>query len=345
MPNINEDELEKYVNEQEKVNPVKSERAAQLDRMYNNDPKLADVNRQQTGSDYGKQLETEQAQVKKEIQQQIHANGLGYIKVPVDTLPTGGLFYPEGTEIYIRAAVGSEIRHWSQTNETELTEIDDALNYMLERCLSVRMPGKLANYLDIKEIDRFYLILSIRDFTFPDGNNELMIKLAENKQIPLKKDNIDFIKFEDKIMRFYNPAERCFTISSFTTKTGQNIRLNKALNIYLPSVGVTKWLKEYVNKKQNLRENFDKDFVTMAPLLISDHRGLNDEKYAAFMGQCEEFGVIEYSLIETFKKAVTNSIVPKFTYQDEEGVEQSARLSFQGGFKSLFLLTGLDDLI
>jgi hypothetical protein len=83
----------------------------------------------------------------------------------------------------------------------------------------------------------------------------------------------------------------------------------------------------------------------MAPLLISDHRGLNDEKYAAFMGQCEEFGVIEYSLIETFKKAVTNSIVPKFTYQDEEGVEQSARLSFQGGFKSLFLLTGLDDLI
>ena len=63
------------------------------------------------------------------------------------------------------------------------------------------------------------------------------------------------------------------------------------------------------------------------------------------MGQCEEFGVTEYSLIETFKKAVTNSIVPKFTYQDEEGVEQSARLSFQGGFKSLFLLTGLDDLI
>ncbi len=111
---------------------------------------------------YGQVLEEAQEAKRKEVLDEIHQNGLGYLPIDVKDLPTKGIFYPEGTRLFIRAATGGEIRHWSQTNESELTEIDDSLNYMLERCLSIRIPGKIGDWKDLKEIDRFYVILAIR---------------------------------------------------------------------------------------------------------------------------------------------------------------------------------------
>lgn len=339
---IDESKLQQYA---ENVEGQKATSVPTYDLPIDNGNSQTPEERLRAQAPVRKPLEEAQTERKAEILENLHSKGLGYLPIKVEDLPTKGIFYPEGTQMFIRAATGSEIRHWSQTNETELADIDDSLNYILERCLSIRMPNRLADFKDIVEIDRLYLILSIRDFTFTDGNNELMIKLSENKQVPLKKENIDFIKFEDKIMRFYNSDKRCFTIQNFKTKTGQEINLRKPLNIYMPRVGITRWLKEYVQRKTQYNEMFDRDFVSMAPMLIPDYRGLNDDKYAEIIDSCDYFGVYEYSLIEQFKRVLTASINPKFVYQDDEGVEQHAPLNFQGGIKALFLLGGMDDLI
>lgn len=321
---------------------------ALIAKMKENMPKAAQQNmREDVRRSYGEELAEAQEERRAQIQEEIHQNGLGYLQLKVQDLPTKGIFYPTGTKLFIRAATGGEIRHWSQTNETELSDIDDSLNYILERCLSVRFPdsvGLLADYKDLKEIDRFYVILAIRDFTFPDGNNELMIKISEKEQIPLKKDNIDFIKFENKIMKFYDEANKCFTVQNFVSKQGREIHLKKPLHIYMPSVGVDKWLKDYINRKANLREMIDQDFVKMAPLLIKDHRGLNDDKYREIIESCDHFGIAEYSIIEQFRRVLSSATNPRFIYQDKEGMEQSAPLNFQGGIKSLFLYS-MDELI
>ena len=49
-----------------------------------------------------------------------YRDNLGYLKIDVKTLPTQGLFYPEGTEISIRAARGGEIKHWSTMKDQDL---------------------------------------------------------------------------------------------------------------------------------------------------------------------------------------------------------------------------------
>ena len=206
-----------------------------------------------------KSLTEAQEERKTEVLNTIHMNGMGYLPINLEDLPTRGKFYPNGMKLFIRAATGGEIRHWSQSNEEELLDIDDSLNYILERCLSVKVEGRIADYKDLCEIDRFYLILAIRDFTFIDGNNELMIKITENEELPLHKDNVEFVKFEDNIMRFYNPEKKCFTIQNFSTKKGQKINLQKPLNIYLPKVGITRWLKDYVRRKKAAQEMFDQD--------------------------------------------------------------------------------------
>lgn len=292
-----------------------------------------------------KSLTEAQEERKTEVLNTIHMNGMGYLPISLEDLPTRGKFYPNGMKLFIRAATGGEIRHWSQSNEEELLDIDDSLNYILERCLSVKVEGRIADYKDLCEIDRFYLILAIRDFTFIDGNNELMIKITENEELPLHKDNVEFVKFEDNIMRFYNPEKKCFTIQNFSTKKGQKINLQKPLNIYLPKVGITRWLKDYVRRKKSAQEMFDQDFITMAPILIPDYRGLNDEKYSQFVEASNYFGVYEYSIIEQFKRVIKASVSPKFKYVDKEGHEQIAPLTFQGGIKALFLWSGMGDII
>jgi len=323
--------------------------ASIIDRANSNIGNQRDINPQpsNTRRNYGEALAEAQEERRNQIKEEIYQNGLGYLQIDTQTLPTKGIFYPAGTKLFIRAATGGEIRHWSQTNESELSDIDDSLNYILERCLSVRFPdsvGMIADYKDLKEIDRFYVILAIRDFTFPDGNNELMIKITEKDQIPLKKDNIDFIKFENKIMKFYDQENKCFTVQDFTSKQGKKIHLQKPLHIYMPSVGVDKWLKTYLQRKTQMQEMIDQDFLKMAPLLIRDYRGLNDDRYREIIESCDHFGIAEYSIIEQFRRVLTAASNPKFIYRDKEGMEQTAPLNFQGGIKSLFLYS-VDELI
>ena len=70
-------------------------------------------------------------------------------------------------------------------------------------------------------------------------------------------------------MKYYNIEKRCFT---FPTK---NQAINH-INIYMPCVGVTQWLKSYIQRKNQRQESYDQDFITIAPMLISDYRKLND---------------------------------------------------------------------
>lgn len=264
-----------------------------------------------------------------ELKSELQNSGLGFVEIPMSSLPSQGLFYPEGARLFIRAASGGDIRHWSMTDENSLEEIDNALNYILERCMKITFPNGNASWKDLKEVDRIYTILAIRDFTFTEGNNELKIKVSEHQTVTVHKDNIDFIKLNEKMYKYYNEEKRCFT---FPVK---NPRVGK-INFYFPSVGVNKWLKDYLIRKRDRQEQFDKDFITVAPMLINDYRGLNDNTYADFIRDSLDWGVYEWSLVSKVKSIMQEAIEAKMKYVDENGAEEETPLNFQGGIKSIF---------
>jgi hypothetical protein len=113
-------------------------------------------------------------------------NNLGYLKIPVSELPTKGLFYPDDIEISIRAARGEEIKHWSTMNDSDIqqqSQVDDIFNYMIERCVTVKIPGQPGNcWKDLKNTDRFFLLLAIREFTFIGDKNTLRVPYGEGKE-------------------------------------------------------------------------------------------------------------------------------------------------------------------
>ena len=261
-----------------------------------------------------------------------YRDNLGYMRIELNSLPTGGLFYPDDTVIRIRAARGSEIKHWSTMNDqdiNQISQVDDILNYIIEKCVSVDMPSKPGgSWKDLKDIDRFYLLLAVREFTFLDGDNELMVPISENKSIPVTKEMIDFIKIPEEIMKHYSSEEKCF-IFHLT---------NKDIRMYIPSLGASQWLKNYAQNKVNAREGFDSDFLIFAPMLINDFRLLSQRAYEAMVEETSMWSVKEWSLISYVRDTLAAASEPKLTYHDEDGKEATIPLTFRGGIKALFTI-------
>lgn len=278
-------------------------------------------------------LKEAQAARREEIRTDNYEKGLGFVELPLEDLPSQGLFYPKGTKMHIRSASGGDIRRWSLMDETEIQQIDNAINDIIERCVTISCQGQQTmSYKDIKELDRLYLLCAIHDFTFTDGTNDLKIDVNEAEQVSIKKDHIQFIDLPDNFYKYYNDDERCFVFPSGVPNV-------KDIKIFMPSVGVTRWLKEYIQKKSRIQEQFDEEFVTVAPMLIRDWRPLNDKSYADLVIESQNWPVKTWAIISKVKSELQKAVRPKVKYvEGSEGgavVEKELPLNFHGGIKSI----------
>jgi len=262
-----------------------------------------------------------------------YRDNIGWLKIDIKSLPTAGMFYPDGFEVSIRAARGEEIKHWSTMNDqdiNQLSRVDDILNYMIEKCCSVKNPQRPGNcWKDLKNVDRFYILLAIKEFTFIDGENELMVPISEGKDIPVVKEMIDFINIPDDVMKFYNPEDKCFVFNV----AGQTLKM------HVPSLGVNEWLKKYAANKINSREGYDEDFLTFAPMLIRDYRDLSQRAYEEMVGAARLWNVKEWSVVSYVTEKLGAATEPKIKYINEDGAEVEIPLTFRGGLRSIFMLS------
>lgn len=271
----------------------------------------------------------------RELQQHNRDRGVGFLGIKMEDLPTKGMFYPEGTRVYVKSATLGDIKHWSAVDETDLSAIDDAINEILDSCCSVVFPDtdtRYADWKDLCEIDRMYLLMAIHDFTFPNGKNDIKVPIHETKDVVLKKDNVEYIKLSDKIMKYYDADNRCFTFPVKNT----SMFPEGVMRVYMPKVGVVRWVKDYVSTRAQRQEGYDKDFVGYAPFLIPDHRGLSNDKYYSYIDSTVGWTAYEWSLISKVKQVIETSITPVLKYKDENGAMREAPLNFRGGFKRLF---------
>lgn len=256
-------------------------------------------------------------------------NQLGWQPIPTKDLPTQGLFYPEGTVFSVRAASVAEIRHWSTLNEGDISSIDDMLNYVIERCVTIKSTGP-SSWKDIKEIDRFYLLLAVRELTFVKGENKLQVKVSETNKLDVSKEMIDYINIDEQLMKYYDSSQRCFVLK---------FKSGKELKIDIPSVGVTQFLKNYINRKQQNQESIDEDYLNFAPFIIRDWRGLNDISYRQYVMDSNGWDKIQISMMTHIRQKFIDTINPVIKYTEEGGAERTAPLNFLGGIKSILLVS------
>ena len=269
----------------------------------------------------------------------IPGGNLGWKPMPVENLPSGGRFYPADTTLEIRAAAAQEIRHFSTIDENDPLDMDDKLNMVIDKCLRMRFPDRHATWKDLKEEDRFYLIFAIRDLTFINGENKLFMTLkcgrecagdgTYTEKVELAKENFEYYQIDEKLMEHYDEKERCFVINS--PKVG-------TIRMYIPSLGITTFIKNFIRKKVKDNEYYDKAFLKIAPFVFADHRTVTDKTYQDKVQESMGYSPLQLSAMIRMAEMIRFGVKTEILRPCKQcGVEVRTPLNFPGGVKSLFL--------
>jgi hypothetical protein len=281
-------------------------------------------------------------EIKKDSVFEIHWKNL-----PIHLLPSEGRYYPEGTRMAIRPSDVKEIRHFSTIDEDDSLDIERKLSFILERCLRIDFPGEgVVSYKDLKQEDRFYIIMAIRDLTFLRGENSLMLtpnKKCENTEeckisegFELRSGNLSSYELDPEILKRYNPETRSFV---FTLKDG-----SKTFEMFVPSIGVTQVLSSFMNVCSTRGIQIEDGFLEIAPFIIPEWRGLSFEDVLSIMKRTSlEWDKKDFSLLYQISEKIkigTKTEAKQKCLVCGEG-EVTAEITFPGGIRSLFLISDI----
>ena len=92
-------------------------------------------------------------------------------------------------------------------------------------------------------------------------------------------------------------------------------------------------------RKQQNQQPIDQDFISYAPFIINDWRGLTDSVYEQHVINSINWTYDEISALTEIKDLFKETVDPVVKYVDEGGMEHTAPLNFCGGIKSIFLIS------
>ena len=257
---------------------------------------------------------------------------LGYHDVGVHNLPSAGLFYPEGTQISIRSAKVSEIRHFSTIDENNVLDVDEKLNAIVESCTKVTNETKLLSYRDLCEEDRFYLILSIRDLTFPEPESSLKVdhldKKGKKHEIPVVKENFQYFKIPEELDKYYNKDSRSFQIE---TKSFGTISMKP------PTIGVMQKITGYIKDRQQKGLPIDQSTLQIIPYMSTEWRGFDEKAIFDFEIEMEGWGNKKFNLIYTLAEKMKIGVQPNMLVNIGD-LGEEVPIGFRDGIKSLFIV-------
>ena len=261
---------------------------------------------------------------------------LGWMVLDQSTLPSMGKFYPADCLIKIRSAKAAEIRHFSTMDENNYIDMEEKLNSIVESCAQVTAGKSRMSYKDILEEDRIVLLLSIRDLTFPEPENKLMLKGKTEKtkklvDIELTTKNLIPTEIDEEIERYYSETKRTYVIK---TRSAGEIEMRP------PTIGVMQEITAYLKDRQEKDIEIDKAFIQVLPYMQPDWRSLSLTKIfqleVEYKSWDEKKFMVIYRLAERMRIGVQTELETTF-----EGEVAKAPLEFPGGIKSLFIISDL----
>ena len=261
---------------------------------------------------------------------------LGWMVLDQEELPSKGKFYPHETVIKIRSARAAEIRHFSTMDENNYIDMEEKLNHIVEMCTQITVGDKRLSYKDILEEDRIVILLSIRDLTFPEPENKLILKgktehTKQTVDIELASRYLVATEVPNEIEAYYSSKERTYVIK---TRSAGEVRMRP------PSIGVMQEITKYLKDRQEKEVEFDKAFIQVLPYITPDWRQLNLPKIfnleVDYKSWDQNKFMVIYRLAEKMKIGVETTLEMEF-----EGEIAKAPLDFPGGIKSLFIISDL----
>jgi len=268
---------------------------------------------------------------------------VGYIKLDLSLLPSGGRFYREDFEIHIRAARVGEIRDFSTMEETNVRDIDEKLNGIIVQCSKIMYGSQRGSYKDLLEEDRIYVILSIRELTFKEGEHKLMMPVKDRgcstgvckaqESVELRTQNLQFNEEDELLSKYYDPQTRSYAIET---------KSHGVINMAPPTIGVMRAVTEYARKKEEAGQSWDKSMLMILPYMQREWRGWGEREIFSAITEFQGWSATKYSLAYRLAEKMKVGVKSEFTFPCKScGAGVTVPLSFPGGIKSLFIIQDL----
>lgn len=280
----------------------------------------------------------------KNIEKEIEYNP-GYTNIPLNMLPSNGIFYPSDLKILIRPLITKEIKYYSSIDESDNIDINHRLNWILN--CGIKFNSNIFpnfSFKNLLQLDRFSLILSIREITFLNFPSKLITTCKcpyckLNQDVEILTRNVGYLE-EDTFKNLqdcFNEQLKCF---NFT-------RNNETLNIWFPSVYNSDFISNYLNQKSKTLKTEDKLLISNIPYLVSPSILLDDNKISKLFNEIENYDIWKYTTMIRMIEHLENNYCLNIYYicsNNECGKEVATSFTFPGGFKTLFIPM-LSDLI
>lgn len=264
---------------------------------------------------------------------------IGWKPLPLDTLPSKGMFYEEGQTIRVKSAEFDIVKTYSLMNEEDPASVENGINIVLaDGC---KVSG--GTFMDLTLADKLNTFFSIRDWTMMNtkSKNEVTMKFVsktgKEKIVKVNAKMFDYYTIPNGVMKHYNKDARCFVI--FIDE------MVKPLEIRVPTVGVIEKIKKYAQHLQNkstydTSTYMDKDFLVCAQYLIKDWNDVDDEfEYMTELYKVyKALPVLDLQVLSTAIDKLKVGIKPTIKVKFDDGNVEVFPVTFRE-YKSLFFVS------
>lgn len=254
---------------------------------------------------------------------------LQYFNFDIKELPCGK-FYPPGTVLMIRPAAVKEIQAYSMVDDNNFYDIVEKMNDMLQSCVRVKYTnGTIASYLDIKDQDRLYLIFTIRELTFQQGNSlSITVQSGSTEtQIEMVRQNFRFFESDPQLERYFNKSSSSYV---FETINGKEFKLTP------PNIGIQKSFTDYIIKENNENRTPNLAFLKIIPFMLEGRNSITYEGIKAKLKEFEQMDDISFQFLNAAVGKMTFGI--KEIAKEVDGQEVRAEMQFPNGASGIFVV-------
>jgi hypothetical protein len=254
------------------------------------------------------------------------------------------IFYPESWQFRIRPATVEAIRNWSTIDENDPNLIDDVFTEILKSCVMIVTPDGPIPYTNIREWDRFYFILQVREYTFTGENNGTVRNLEIPDECPNCENEIKFnvtsegLMFDmpdPEVMKYYDPETCVWTIDPEEFDVEGDV-----INFYLPTLekraNIKAWMISRLQAKKKVDQTFIKFLPWMAPKISKDTtvaaRQIKDYETKFKNLDAEMFSLMD-EIINNIQVTQNSKILMKCPFCGEEATTD---IQFQDGIRTIF---------
>ena len=239
--------------------------------------------------------------VRKELEAARDQNG--YHNIELDKLPSRGLFYPTNTRICFRSLRIDEVKDISSLDESNLIDVYQGLNKIINSCVQVWYSNTRGNYRDLLKCDELYIMFLIRELTYPGVTLPLDIPKGACKtagcnseksiDIRVSETNLES-PFDPELMKYYSETERKFV---FTTKGGEVFKMKPA------TIGSHAAAFDYAVEMEKSSTSYDKASLAMMTV-FEDWEKMNTQYIEKFATDIIGWPLAKYNLLYNLQTKV-----------------------------------------